>query len=286
MIYQNQRYKYWLVDDKLFKGINLVVVVKKSTKLTNLAAMKKIKTAIVSYHNTYPFLLGLEGTSIADQIELIKVAPALCSENFINGTADIALVPVGALENLPEHEVFSDYCIGADGPVYTVTLMANSRMDDWTTVYLDTDSQTSVKLAKFILNEKNINVRYIKGLPDMTYLPKDAAVLMIGDKVFENESAFMHKYDLAEMWKEMLGLPFVFAVWVKKNHVSAAFCKAFNESLAFGVSNISTLKNKKLSTKLDLLTYLQDHISFHLDHSKKMAMELFLQRTNDKILVS
>lgn len=253
--------------------------------MTNLAAMKKTKTAIVSYHNTYPFLLGLEGTSIADQIELIKVAPSLCSEMFINGSADIALVPVGGLESLPEHEVFSDFCIGADGPVYTVTLMANSAMENWTTVYLDTDSQTSVKLAKFILNEKGMNVRFIKGLPDMTYLPKDAAVLMIGDKVFENESAFMFKYDLAEMWKDMLGLPFVFAVWVKKNHVSQEFCDAFNESLAFGVSNISTLRNKKLSTKLDLLTYLQDHISFNLDHSKRMAMELFLQRTNEKLLV-
>lgn len=245
----------------------------------------KTKAAIVSYHNTYPFLLGLEGGPIMDSVDLIKVPPSQCTSLFATGKTDIALVPVGGLEHLTDYEVFTDYCIGADGPVYSVTLLGNSDMDKWTTVYLDTDSQTSVKLAKFLLKEKNIKVKYIQGLPDLNYLSRDAGVLMIGDKVFENESAFLYKYDLAEMWKEMYGLPFVFAVWVKRKHVDPVLCEEFNQALGFGVANLSTLHNKMLSGKLDLITYLDQHISFEFDHRKKMALEMFLSKTSEPIPV-
>lgn len=246
----------------------------------------KIKTSIVSYHNTYPFLLGLEGTPIKHQLELMKVAPSLCTELFVKGTTDISLVPVGGLKYLKDYEIFTDFCIGADGPVYSVSLLSNCPMEQWTSVYLDTDSQTSVKLAKYLLEEKNIRVKYMKGLPDRAYMPKDAAVLMIGDKVFDNESAFMYKYDLAELWKEITSMPFVFAVWVKRSNVDLQFCAEFNEALKFGVANISTLKNKVLTSKLDLLSYLKNNISFEFDQAKKEAMSLFIQKTSPTSLIS
>ncbi len=47
-------------------------------------------------------------------------------------------------------------------------------------------------------------------------------MLLIGDKVVRNRlssSVYCHELDLGSAWRELTGLPFVFAVWMKKRGV-------------------------------------------------------------------
>jgi chorismate dehydratase len=46
------------------------------------------------------------------------------------------------------------------------------------------------------------------------------ALLLIGDKVVcEEPAGFEHQLDLGQAWKELTGLPFVFAVWMARDGV-------------------------------------------------------------------
>ena len=77
------------------------------------------RIAAVSYLNTIPFIYGIrhEGNLRADL--LLSTTPALCAQHFIDGDADIALVPSSVVPQLKSAEIVTDYCIGAESMVRT-----------------------------------------------------------------------------------------------------------------------------------------------------------------------
>jgi hypothetical protein len=88
-------------------------------------------------------------------------------------------------------------------------------------------------------------------------------------------------YDLAEGWKQLTGLPFVFAVWVSNKKLEDNFVMAFNYALKGGVDHISKviseLPEEATAYKgFDVKAYFYENISYAFDEEKKKAMELFL----------
>ena len=88
----------------------------------------------------------------------------------------------------------------------------------------DTDSHTSVILAQVILREKfgvkaplvPLNAREGQH-PRGTDGPE--TMLLIGDKVVNaspEAAAYPYQLDLGEQWKQLTGLPFVFAMWMMR----------------------------------------------------------------------
>ena len=90
--------------------------------------MNKIKVSAVSYVNTYPFIYGLENTSIRKKIILQKDYPSLCARNLSEDKVDIGLVPITLIPKLDFHEIVSEYCIGANKDVRSVILVSNSPL--------------------------------------------------------------------------------------------------------------------------------------------------------------
>jgi chorismate dehydratase len=89
------------------------------------------------------------------------------------------------------------------------------------TLGCDTDSHTSVALARIVLSEHlKLRPRFIDlrdGGDDVD------ARLLIGDKVVCAEPVgYAHQLDLGAAWKQMTGLPFVFAVWTARGGVDLA----------------------------------------------------------------
>ena len=81
--------------------------------------------AAVSYLNTIPFIYGIrhEGNFRAD---LLLSPPSECTKNYVEGRADLALLPAAAVPSLKSTDVITEYCIGAVGPVRTVVLLSLS----------------------------------------------------------------------------------------------------------------------------------------------------------------
>ncbi|MEY2596550.1 MAG: hypothetical protein RI965_1822 [Bacteroidota bacterium] len=239
---------------------------------------RKIRIGAVSYLNTKPFIYGLENSPIKDEIELILDYPSNLVELLKKGEIDIGLVPVGALPSLGEYHIVSDYCIGTEEEVASVAVFSEVPMEEIEEVYLDYQSRTSVLLCK-LLFEKHWK-KQVKFIPaeDESYIEKikgKTAGLIIGDRALMHRSKFPYIYDLGLGWKQMTGLPFVFAVWVSLRKLDLSFEDKFNQSLVKGVAeyDLTSMSNFK---SYDVHTYITQNLSYELDNLKKRGLEYFI----------
>ena len=251
--------------------------------------MNLINVSIVSYLNSSPFLLGLQNSEIKNHINLSSDIPSDCAKKLISGNADIGLIPVAALLDLPNYELFSNYCIGANGAVNSVFIFSNTPIEQVKKIYLDFHSRTSNKLAEILCEEFwKIKPEFIehKNL-ETNGLKIGEAFVQIGDRTFGKKNDFAFNYDLAFYWKELTGLPFVFAVWASTKKLDSLFIQLFNQALEYGLNKrpelISTLPKIK---NFDADFYLNHNIQYDFSDSQKQALELFhskikLQLTNN-----
>jgi chorismate dehydratase len=242
-----------------------------------------IKVSAVSYLNTKPFLYGLENTSIKEKISISKDSPALCAEKLMSNEVDIGLIPVAIMPQLVNPQIVVPYCIGADGKVATVCLFSEVPVEEIQSVYLDYQSRTSVELVKILCKEYwHIDVRFAKAFPGYeSEIKGTAAGVVIGDRAIHLLSRYKYVYDLAETWKELTGLPFVFAAWVSCREIDDDFLEEFSRSLQFGLDNREKVIEKYSYLDTENFTarnYLLHNIQYQLTNDKKEALELFLKK--------
>jgi len=238
----------------------------------------KINVAMVSYKNTKPFLFGFNQHIENSPFKLSLLNPSKCSQAFEDGNADIALVPVAFLEDRNDYKIITDFCIGADGPVNSVALFSNKPIEKIEKLILDNHSITSNRLVKILLEHYwKKELEFVKrDVSQGVKIEEDEAVIMIGDKVFDYQNQFEYKYDLAEVWKEMTGKPFVFAVWIAKKSISKELEHLLNEILKFGIDNIEEILNSESDAKVDLREYLTINLKYKLTTDYKEALNSFL----------
>ena len=242
-----------------------------------------LKISAVSYLNTIPFIHGLKQSELINTIDLQLDYPSICADKLINGIVDLALVPVVVIPKLKHPYIISDYCIGANGAVDTVCLYSDVAIDKIESIGLDYQSRTSVALLKILLKEYwQLNPELKKsdiGFEDN--IKGKHAALVIGDRAFTLNAKHKFIYDLSAIWKEMTGLPFVFAAWVSNTKLPQDFINMFNKALEKGLGNIDkalALEGDSYPNCENPEDYLNNKISYSLDAEKQKGMELFLKK--------
>ena len=241
--------------------------------------MKKIRISAVSYTNTKPFIYGIQHTSVIDQIDLSLDIPSDCAQKLIDDKVDIGLIPVAAALNLREWHIVSDYCIGANGAVNSVFIFSNCDIHEVKTIQLDPQSRTSNNLAKVLMkNFWKVEPQQIINAPNYAQSADTyTAFVQIGDRTFGKKQQFKYVYDLAEEWKKITGLPFVFAAWISNKPIPQEFVDQFNVALKYGLDHrIELLKELPKRDDFDLEDYLMHKLDFRLTEGKKKALYLFL----------
>jgi chorismate dehydratase len=239
--------------------------------------------SLVSYLNTKPFLYGLEHAAINKKLELQLDIPSVGGKKLLNGSVDIGLVPVAVLAQLNDARIITDYCIGADGPVKSVSIFSEVPIEEIQQVYLDYHSMTSVQLVKILLRE------YWKIQPEQIaaeagYIDKikgTTAGLVIGDRALAINERFPYVYDLSEAWKQLTGLPFVFAAWITRKTLPDDIIFEMNEALKFGIHNIGAVAKNYTHPSFSIEAvqhYLEHDISYNLDATKRRALDLFISK--------
>ena len=163
------------------------------------------RIAAVSYLNTIPFIYGIRHAGNL-RAELLLTPPALCASNFIDGNADIALLPSAVVPRLKDAELVTDFCIGAEGEVRTVVVVSNTPIEEVRRIWLDAHSRTSVQLTGYLAARRWKIAPQWLDMSDYAVLdtPQEGdAFLLIGDKVFDHEDEFIYSYDLAAEWREV-----------------------------------------------------------------------------------
>ena len=237
----------------------------------------------MNYLNTKPLVYGFERGMMSADIELVNDYPSKIADKLLSDEIDIGLVPVAIIPELAGHHLVSDYCIGSDGEVGSVCLFSDVPLDEIKTILLDYQSKTSVALLKILLKD------LWKIEPELVTAHEDyeknifgrTAGLVIGDRAFKQRVRSQYIYDLGSAWKDLTGLPFVFAAWISNKSIDEKFRKDFNKANAFGLNNLVEVINASPFDMYDLEAYYTKNISYQLDAKKKKGLKLFLEKISN-----
>jgi len=249
--------------------------------------LKKIKVAAVSYLNTKPLLYGIEKLPFINEIELTLEYPSIIAKQLRENTIDLGLVPVAAIPDIPNAEIISDYGIAADGHVASVSIFSKQPIEHIENVYLDYQSRTSVKLAETLLQhywKKKVN--YLQAPENyIDLIEGNTAGVIIGDRALIQNRNFAYIYDLAEYWKKLTGLPFLFAAWVANKKLPQNFIDKFNTANALGLNNLNEVIAHTPFPTYDLHTYYQKDIIYQLNEQHFEALKKFLNFIKQEVKV-
>ena len=251
-----------------------------STKNSTIWMMVSVPSiAAVSYLNTIPFIYGIrhEGNFRAD---LLLSPPSECTKNYVEGRADLALLPAAAVPSLKSTDVITEYCIGAVGPVRTVVLLSDGPVSEVRRVFLDPHSQTSVQLVGYLAAHRWKIAPEWYSLDDyeqLRHAQEGDAFLLIGDRVFDHEEKFRYKYDLAAEWQAATKLPFAFAVWVARKGTPYEVIESLQHALTFGLEHTyeAILEAGFDKKPYDAYEYLTRNIDYIFDNQKRRALQKF-----------
>ncbi len=175
--------------------------------------MSLLCLGVVSFLNSRPLVAGLVDRA---DLSLVYDVPARLAERLDAGAVDVALLPIiDIIRSAGRWPVVSDACIGCDGETMTVRVFAQCPPDRVRRLAVDADSHTSVALARVLWHElynRELDLAPLDARQDA--LDEHEAVLLIGDKVVDpRRSGFAYEVDLGGAWRQLTGLPFVFAAW-------------------------------------------------------------------------
>lgn len=217
-----------------------------------------------------------------EHIELLIDYPANIASLLINDKIDIGLVPVAIIPFLKEHHIVSDYGIACDGEVASVCLFSEIPLQQIETILLDYQSKTSVELLKILLLEHwKISPQLIAGSGNYEKdIKGTTAGLVIGDRALVQRLRSTYTYDLGSAWKEMTGLPFVFAAWISNKKLPPSFIGEFSEANAYGYDHLDEVIAQNPDAVFDLKTYYIDFIKFRLTEDMLKAANLFFSKVS------
>jgi len=193
--------------------------------------VRPIRLGCVSYLNSKPLIHHIDtapaspGEDTPPPTVRFDV-PANLLRDLESGEVDLALCPVIDFNRATKPlEIVPVGGIGCEGSTLTVRLFSRVPIERITAVHADTDSHTSVALLQVLLHERHglrprmidYHAREQVARGKLTEAPE--AMLLIGDKVVTDSPkavTYPHQLDLGEAWRELTGLPFLFAVWMAR----------------------------------------------------------------------
>ncbi len=231
------------------------------------------RIGIVGYVNAHPLTDALD----RERLEVIDDHPSVIARMLAKGEVDVALCPVAAVLSDDDYRIVPGWCIGSEGPVTSVLLVAETPPEQWREVVLDGVSRTSVTLARLLLQHGPLSDRVRADLvltdgaagSGVDAARGDVASVVIGDVARDLPERLTHRIDLAEAWKAWTGLPFVFAVWAGRPGLRPEVIEAIREAGATGVAQIPSRYEG-----LDL-AYVSEALRYPLDDRALMGLRRF-----------
>jgi chorismate dehydratase len=278
-----------------------------------------LRVSTISFLNPAPLLYNFEheptAAALREHYEVHYTSPSICAEELNSGTADLGLIPIASLT--PELAVVPGCAIASLDEVRSILLLVKNpnwlspseALKQVRTVATDTASRSSVAYTRILFEHFHHTYPTFIDFPaDLaTMLPASDAALLIGDPALlarEHRTAIdaatktpLLWLDLAHLWRELTGLPWVAAVWAVRPEslAPAALAPAalrrgdaltaqqliadLTASRDAGLAHTEQLVNEwtpRLALSSNTIrTYLRHNIHYTLDPDCLRAIELF-----------
>jgi len=243
--------------------------------------MAKLRIGVVPYMNAKPFIYGFQEK--VDEVDIVYGVPSTLPQMLENGELDVVLMPSAGYFRGTDYKIIPGGAIASNGLVESVRLFIKApSIDKIRTVALDRDSITSCVLTKIILWERHsLKPEYIT-LDDKRKIYNEYAdaFLVIGDDAMKIREEGFIILDLGQEWKELTGLPFVYAVWVTKSEsklkgIEDLLVGAKEHGLKF-VNEIADTEAKRLEMEKErCFRYLKESIRYNLGEQEICGLKIF-----------
>jgi chorismate dehydratase len=265
--------------------------------------MSKNKISIVKYLNAVPLAWGILEGPQKQSFDPVLSTPAECADQLSRGAVDIGLIPSIEFQRIKGTRIVPGPAVAALYYVRSVILVSVVPLWKVKTVACDSGSRTSVALTKIIFSE------FYHTHPDLRpsepnlggMLAQNDAALLIGDNalrfmeqndlpnadsqrsILRQGSEPLEVFDLAERWRFLTGLPFVFAFWaVRDAFKDTAVVDTLKASRDYGVANIPAIAEKYSEhlqiKKTFVQDYLEKNVHYYMDQSCVEALQLFYEK--------
>ena len=280
-----------------------------------------LRVAAISFLNPAPLLFNFEhdptASALRARYELHYTTPAHCARELHSGAADLGLIPIAELT--PELAIVPGCTIASLREVRSILLLVKNpanlpvteALSHVTTIATDSASRSSTAYAH-ILFEHFYNTRptFTEQRADaVSMLSTSDAALLIGDpallarqnrtqieaqlssqRASQGDTDFhpgsLLWLDLAALWRQHTGLPWVAAVWavrpaaLRLNGITPVQLIAdLISSRDAGLTNIDTLVREwtpRIPIPADIIrSYLTQNIHYTLDSDCLRAIEHF-----------
>ena len=233
-----------------------------------------LRIGCVKYLNARPLIQGWPTDVLLDH------PSALCAQ-LASGRLDVALVSSFEFIRNPIYRIVDDVSISSDGPVYSVVIAHVGELSDLERIELDPAAETSGNLLRCLMSELKLEPRFVAT---STSCPaKGTARLLIGDQAIrfrhEHESEFQF-WDLGEEWKKLVGLPFVYALWLVRPEVvdPKSIANRLRTLRDNNLANIDTLiAGEKEFDRNFCDRYYREHLQFSFGEREKKGLRAFHQ---------
>jgi chorismate dehydratase len=262
-----------------------------------------LRIGCVKYLNARPLIRGWPGEVDFDH-------PSALCKRLADGELDVALVSSFEFLRNPIYRIVDEVSISSDGPVYSVVVAHHGDISEIQEIELDPASQTAVNLLRCLLAERGLKPHLIRNIDFQSVrpaglepaapvqhaesqtaenssagrtatMPMFRARLLIGDQAIrfrqgqENEFRF---WDLGEQWEKLIGLPFVYALWLIRPEVPNA------KTIA---SRLRALRNENLANLDELIaaetefdhqfcaSYYREHLRFSFGEEENEGLRTF-----------
>ena len=231
-----------------------------------------LRIGCVKYLNARPLILGGPADVVLDH-------PSVLCAQLARGELDVALVSSFEFLRNPIYRIVDGISISSDGPVYSVVVAHVGEISAAEQIELDPAAETSGNLLRCLLSELKLRPRFVAT--STSSLAKVRARLLIGDQAIRfrqqhgNEFQF---WDLGENWQKLVGLPFVYALWLLRPEVVDP------KSVA---DRLRALRNKNLADIDNLIAaekefdrgfcgrYYREHLRFSFGEREKKGLRTF-----------
>lgn len=213
-------------------------------------------------------------------------------------SGQVFLSPSSSFTYAQNPEIFSilpEICTGSTLEIQSVKLFSHVPIYELSEKYvaLTPQSSTSVQLLTLLLEKKYD----LKPLWCSMQEPRRVAELKIGDQaLWESQMGrWPFEYDLATLWQEWTGLPFVFGMWiVHQNALKHPLLPAYRQEVMQSIQSFHNNPSQALQVwfhhypnplqNTDLIPYFQS-IEYRFTEAHKEGLREFYQRAKDHALI-
>jgi chorismate dehydratase len=247
---------------------------------------------VVSYLNALPLYRTLE---MREEVAVVRVVPSQLAALLESKQCDAAIMPVVDFLRGTGEAIISDACIGTkncgDGAVRSVLLFHRVPLEHLRSVAVDTSSHSSVALLRVLLADaQGVFPRFEEQPPDLEkMLCNHDGALIIGDAALDAVrlcDTSTQILDLGAAWRQLTGLPFVFAAWIARKGLDENARDELGRVLSAardeGMANLeAVVAHNPIATTLtpsEIAAYLREAIEPHLWAQHHAAIEEFRRR--------